>query len=493
VKGLSPAQHKIWGDLNRPPYSEFRESEKLVKPEKGTLTWLLKREAAVRSSTELDSDTIELVPGEQAQDELPLLGFDFLNWRDNLQPSCLLVTAPPGSGKSVLSNFVIDHLHTYITHDAKVIYYFCNIRGEASERSAEAVVRALIVQLCQDKPRMMDLLPNRFEQSSDDFRKASLSELWIIMRDMVEKSVTPRVYCVIDGLDVYEAGMVNLVQKLVSLFSIKTSGGQPQRKLLCTSRPNREIKDAWAGRPERQLRAHAQDLGTFVESRIGELKDFRPEMRAAARAVLAKDIGDGSQHRGARPTFLWASIVVRKLQDLRVPTIAKVEKAINDSHGDLDELFEDLIRRTHARAREYVVVLAWVVYAQRPLRLPDLEHAVAINPACEYKSYKQLNEHWPELTPTSLRQDLGLLLDIIQGEVFVIHQSLQDFVKKTNFLEKLISMPPRLYIADSCLRYLLLCYSKDQKSEEVSRQASLSLLSIWLFCIILIHAIGAQK
>jgi hypothetical protein len=446
-----------------------------VQPETHSLTWLLEKQADARPSTDFDSGTIEPARTEQSQKDLPLSGSDFVDWRDRLQPSCLLITAPPGSGKSVLSNFVINHLLTCEKLNAKVIYYFCNIRVATAERTAEAVVRALIVQLCQHQPRIMDLLPNRFEQNSDDFHKASLSELWSVMKDMVDKSPVPRIYCVIDGLDVYETGMIDLVQKLGSFFSVTTSKGQPGIKLLCTSRPDREILLAWAGQPERQLRTHAQDLRIFVQSRIEELEDFRPEMRAAARSALEKDIGDDSQHGGARPTFLWASVVVRRLRNLVVPTIAKVKREIEDSSQDLDQLFEGLILKIHTRAKEYTVVLAWVVYAQQSLRLRELEHAVAIGPACGYTSYEQLDENRPDFTPTSFRQDLGVLLDIIDDKVFVIHQSLQDFLTRTDLLERLITSAPRLYVVDSCIRYLLLCYAKDQEPGEC-KEASLPLL-----------------
>jgi hypothetical protein len=51
----------------------------------------------------------------------------------------------------------------------KIIYYFCNIRIPISKRSVEAVVRALIVQLCQDQGNLITLLPPRFEQDSEAF------------------------------------------------------------------------------------------------------------------------------------------------------------------------------------------------------------------------------------------------------------------------------------------------------------------------------------
>ncbi len=80
----------------------------------------------------------------------------------------LLVTGHPGQGKSVLSNFVVDHLYQSVgmLGSGKIIYYFCNIKNDESSRTALAVLRALVVQLCEDG-RLFRRLPNRFQDRNE--------------------------------------------------------------------------------------------------------------------------------------------------------------------------------------------------------------------------------------------------------------------------------------------------------------------------------------
>jgi hypothetical protein len=90
----------------------------LAKPEKGTLQWLV-----------MDQDPKIQSNGEDLQKE------DFITWRDSEKSGPLLVTAAPGQGKSVLSNFIVDHLKDFLgklrkLHSHKVIYYFFNIKNE---------------------------------------------------------------------------------------------------------------------------------------------------------------------------------------------------------------------------------------------------------------------------------------------------------------------------------------------------------------------------
>jgi hypothetical protein len=387
------------------------------------------------------------------------------------------VTAPAGSGKSVLSNFITTHLedHAATSRREKVIYYFCNIRVPISERNAEAVVRALIVQLCQEQNSLIALLSPRFEKDSEDFRKAPLSELWSILSLMMQRHPFSHIYCVIDGLDVYGQCMVELVQKLLSLFGVSKSGPPKVMRLLCTSRPEPDIMRIWEGYPDRQLRPNGNDLRIYVENRIARLKRMDNPTREAAKSALVEDFGDNRQAHQVGPTFLWISLAVKKLEQMRYPTAANTIAEIQNTSRDLDDLFESMIVTASERARENAVILAWVVYIEKPLTLKELQEATAIDPSRDYESYDQLDGTRAMLTGSGIHQELGVLVDIVEGRLFVIHQSVQDFVKRSGILNRWISPEPRLFLADCCTRYLLLCSPATRGSLERCEYAQVSL------------------
>jgi Cdc6-like AAA superfamily ATPase len=143
----------VWNDLNQPPYASFRNSSKLAKLETGTLAWLVHGEFVDHKPKFWNWS-----PSQQS------LGMkDFTSWRDSNSSESLLVTAPPGQGKSVLSNFVVGHLGSRVPQEPpaaiKIIYYFCNIKNDEASRNANSILRALIVQLCEHQQRLFQTLP----------------------------------------------------------------------------------------------------------------------------------------------------------------------------------------------------------------------------------------------------------------------------------------------------------------------------------------------
>lgn len=423
------------------------------------MLWLLNPETVTDVASNPISKTNEIPCFMEDQAAKPLTSEDFVNWRDSASSCSLLVTAPAGSGKSVFSNFVTTHLEgrPATSRKEKIIYYFCNIRIPTSERSAEAVVRALIVQLCQDQSDLIAMLSPRFEKDSEAFQNAPLSELWCILNLMMRKHPSSHVYCVLDGLDVYGECMVELVQKLLPLFGTSESGTPKTMKLLCTSRPEPGIMESWEGHLARQLRPDENDLRTYIVVRITKLKKLDKPMKEVARDTLIQDFENPQKVERVRPTFLWISMAIRKLEQMVYPNVAEVKAEIENSSYDLDSLFEKTIVNASKRSRTNAVILTWIIYSRQPLTLIELQEAAAIDPSHEYKSYDQLKNERRMLSWSSVHQELGVIVDNIEGRLFVVHQSVQDFVKRTRILERWISPEPRLFLADSCMRYLLLC------------------------------------
>jgi hypothetical protein len=221
------------------------------------------------------------------------------------------------------------------------------------------------------------------------------------------------------------------------------------------------------------------DLRTYVERRVAKLKRSNRLMKEAAKSALMEDFETSRQPHTVIPTFLWISTAIKKLEHLQPRTPKDIRDAIERSPRDLDELYNDMIAKVSDRAKENAVLLAWVIYAVRPMFLEELHEAIAVDPRCFYESFDQLEDTRPELTELSVRQDLGMLLDIIDGKVFVIHQSVQDFVKRKNFLETWISPQPRLLVADCCMRYLLLCSNGSQRSTTGCDSARVSFAHRW--------------
>ncbi|CAG9985295.1 unnamed protein product, partial [Clonostachys byssicola] len=424
---LSEEQKRHWDDLNVPDYRAFyKNEEKLAKPVEGSLQWLVSKDS------------------QRPQGEDSLQYEDFETWRDGPTSSSLLVLGPPGLGKSVLSNFVVNHIQQSVKDrcNDKVIFFFCNIKDD-NARTASSVLRALIVQLCTDK-RYFQKLPNRFQTKGESktFHSAAFDELWRTFDDMVQSGLHRRIFCIIDGLDVYEtAGMEHLVTKLGEM------AGRCPIRLLFTSRPDGPV-GSFPPETRRNLRQPNHDVQVFITKQL--------ELLPRSFSRFHTDIREGILGR-AGGTFLWIHIILKEIRRIDFPNRKSVQKVIEKTPRELDELYTDLFRAA-SRGKHAIAILAWVAYAKRPLSLRELETAVAVM-LTNSGNWADCLEDRISLDADLIKERLGTLIDVIDGELFVIHQSLLDFLKSRPTIwhegDLELQLPrPNLALGRACMRYL---------------------------------------
>ncbi|KFZ23512.1 hypothetical protein V502_02005 [Pseudogymnoascus sp. VKM F-4520 (FW-2644)] len=437
LKELSLSERCHWNDLNVPPYADFKDSEKVSKPVEGTLQWLINDDF---SNTKDGSDRLRKN--------------DFIMWRDSDQSCNLLVTAAPGQGKSVLSNFVVDNLKDHLKKQQysryKVIYYFCNVKNEEKYQTALSILRALIVQLCEDR-RLFQRLPNRFKGQEKLFFSASLAELWAVFSDLTTTDIYTRIYCVIDGLDVYMNEMDSLLGYFNGVFSSQTQEKSPFFKLFCTSRPEGFVINSGLS-PRRVLRASTDDLTTFVNNRLESFpkKKFSDARKEYIRTALMDR---------AEQTFLWISIVLGELQRLSNTSPARIKRVLEAAPKDITELYTNLIQKIMEEGSECIQILAWTTFAKRPLSLEELQIAIAVGAKRTSKvtSWEECVDEVFTLDTEWIHDNLGTLVDVIDDRPYLIHQTLRDFLRGTYIWKTEIMSDftrPELLLANITMTYL---------------------------------------
>uniref|UniRef100_A0A0B7JWK8 Nephrocystin 3-like N-terminal domain-containing protein n=1 Tax=Bionectria ochroleuca TaxID=29856 RepID=A0A0B7JWK8_BIOOC len=440
---LSSEEKRHWADLNVPDYRAFYKSGKLAKPTEGTLQWLVQEAAAEKKPFPYQYDKYE-------RDIHCLRTKDFEAWQKSPMPCALLVLGQPGQGKSVLSNFIVSHLQqqhsVHQKSSVKVIYFFCNIKDNNS-RTASSVLRALIVQLSEDQ-RLFQTLPNRFQDPKEyrSFHSAGFYDLWSTFQDLVSLSPYDWIHCIIDGLDVYpDPEMRSLVQKLHDMVQGKSAY---RLKLFFTSRPTGPV-DMFTAELRRNLRPPQKDIKIFIESQVESLpKRFKNFKREIVDSLM----------KFAGGTFLWIHIVLGEVQKLRYPTSLSVQETIEKTPLALNELYTTLIQ-TAFKDDHDKAILAWVAYAKKPLTLEELEMAVAAM-VTNANSLSECNKQKASLDSDSIHEKLGALIDIIDNHLYLIHQSLLDFLKgqqeiwEKGGLTLKFQRHPSVELGWVCLKYL---------------------------------------
>ncbi|RFU35773.1 hypothetical protein B7463_g564, partial [Scytalidium lignicola] len=285
--------------------------------------------------------------------------------------------------------------------DILFIQYFCDNKDE-KRNSAVAIIRGMIFQLLQLRPKLIDhILPSFKIQNKSLFTASSFETLWRIFETMLRDPVVGIVYCILDGLDgCDEASLVVLLKKFKALFSTGLN-------------VDKEVND---------------DIHRFIGDKINELSIHR-QYPEPLRVHVEKVFQDRAQG-----TFLWIGIAAQELKKYKA---TEVEKALDLLPAGLDEL-----------------ILLWVVMAIRPLTLSELSVAIDVKPVIGFSRDEVIRDQVSYC---------GYFLTIKEdeGEVGLIHQSAKDYLlRKTrdsnDVLEsfRIKEYAGNLEIARICFDYL---------------------------------------
>ncbi|KAI9149419.1 Vegetative incompatibility protein [Paramyrothecium foliicola] len=313
--------------------------------------------AEERSGDELLSDTerseslqdgsISESSVEDDTEEIDEIWHDFVEW---LQTDSRLfwIQGKPGSGKSTLIKFIVEHHATQnlVSHwsedyrgnaPTEILAFFFWRIGTKFQNSIKGLLCSLIHQILSKDDAMIDHVLNRFTRaaanhSPHDWSTRSLTEA---LQAVLDK--TSLALCIfVDGLDEIcdNDGARSLLEIIHKLSS------HPKVKLCVSSRPE--------GIFERHLACSAglklhdltrPDMRQYIDEELNTLRhSISPGLRQNLATVL-ENSADG--------VFLWLYLAMRSLRNGidHENTDEELLERLQMPKGDLNQLYEDMWRR----------------------------------------------------------------------------------------------------------------------------------------------------
>jgi ankyrin repeat protein len=411
----------------------LRQSEVFNSHQKGTGTWLLKTE-------------------------------DFQRWIGG-QEQILFCPGIPGSGKTVLSSIIIDHIEqTFRNQDDVVIaYLFCDYR---QQHTLVDLYSALLRQAIQRKSSIPERVRSFYKKytakSANPSKDVILDELRYVLASCA------RAFVVIDALDecpIFDGNHAVRHSFLRELVRLQNEEGF---NLLATSRQDQEITAHFEGSASVEIQASSEDIQYYVDARLDDLPSFvqkREKLKQAIKDSIteaAKEmyefICSCSEEVLTRLRFLLARLYFNLLLD------ESNEKGIRrmlegfgtGSHaGSQSKAYDHAYTETMSRIERQgdnasglaKKTIGWIINAKRNLTTAELEHALAIE--LETSEFDETNiTDIEQLTSYCC----GLVLvDEQTTEVKLVHYTTQKYFENT-----LKSWFPEVldHITDCCLTYL---------------------------------------
>jgi len=367
----------------------------------------------------------------------------FLDWRAKESSALLWVSAEPGCGKSVLARCLIDERFLSKNTTTSTICYFFFKDGQEGRNESHHALAALLHRLFSSN--LAEDLIGHAELSyknHGDKLSSMFTELWSILMKVVADPNAGEIVCLIDALDECRAESRNVfLRTLIDFYEHErvSTTSTTRLKFIITSRPYSDIHEEFAqltqvssegdnhcsGEDESEKISREIDL--VIAARVPkQLSRLKPEVQQQIIEHLCKIKGR---------TYLWLHLtldLVRKnLATLK--TVEEIEDFMANLSGsaDLYKIYEALLEKSSNLAQAKLL-LQIITVARRPLTLRELKVAwgIAKDKAGKCSKYEDLKYHLEEDPnfPTDLRALCGLLISIYDGQVYLLHLTVREFL-----------------------------------------------------------------
>ncbi|PWY75304.1 WD40 repeat-like protein [Aspergillus sclerotioniger CBS 115572] len=335
----------------------------------------------------------------------------FSRWEEQDAPRRLWISGQAGTGKTMLLIGAIKQIQTSCllktaSGDPPVlIYFFCQSSDDKLNNGAA--------------PGLLQHLQKKFSSSGDKFiyDRHSIFTWQDILIDML--SDCDRVIVVIDAID--ECDEVSRRYLRNFLDGILHMDNLSHVKWLISSRPMHELPASMPSKASERPRLLTLDdriLSPLINAYISrKMSDIQERATNKEHVVEIKD----QLCERASNTFIWASLVIRKLEESpefkwkRI--LAQIPDHLYQLYGFLLEGIED---------QECKDVLAVAMLARRPLTLLEIEHLAGLE------------------TGMNAGKDSVILcksfLTLRSDTVYLIHQSAQDWLIQHHYRLRNISL-----------------------------------------------------
>ncbi|KAJ7821943.1 hypothetical protein B0H14DRAFT_3732865, partial [Mycena olivaceomarginata] len=369
----------------------------------------------------------------------------FVAWKESTSGSFLWLNGISGSGKTVISSVVIDHLMQTLAPDDVVIYAFCEFRNQQSIIPG-TILRTLFSELLRAypgaiTPHFSDLVDAEGKRRSPP---QTVSRIGLLIRRAAQGF--NRVYLVLDGLD--ECDRRDRQELLKMLPTLASDDGF---KVFVASRPEVDIREAFPLGDTSFLQMETGDAHVHGDIRLHinrelerrrELVRLPPKLKDEIRATL-----------GASGMFRLVECQLDVL--VEKPTPHSLRRALQNLPDGLTGVYDRILTRipedTEVIARR---ALRWLADVKQPIRLVQLAEAVMI----ECSSSELNTDYWVSSSDVILEALSSLVMHNLNEDVISLsHMSVLEYLMSANLLEtpfKHYYFPPLPVLANEMVALL---------------------------------------
>lgn len=389
----------------------------------------------------------------------------YTRWINHRKPSILLLTGPPGCGKSVMTRYIADYLPRVdrARSDTRytVISYFCSYAEAASDAEA-MMLRSLLYQILQSKPESGSIIWNRLASGTGHKAKVTLAieKLWEALLEALSMHSTAHVCLVLDAIEELGHDTAKSVLGNLSRITKYLQCEQPNsrlkmfissRRTYSGARMNYELLCMERGDMHSAIKTY---LDQVIEDFARQDSSFEQSTSQSTRRKISDSI-----LKSSNGTFL---VAVLSWENFRQGTrwsqelVRKKLKSIMPLMSDMENFYDKMLLKGDDNAiADAEMVFSILGAAARPLTEIELEELAGlclagkrVRKSTNFSPFKNLFQIMEERYP-------GLITIQDNHRVTLIHGSFKDYLENKHRVDQIIHMERR-YIVRACLQYLQL-------------------------------------
>ncbi|KAK5048507.1 hypothetical protein LTR84_005597 [Exophiala bonariae] len=371
---------------------------------------------------------------------------EFQSWMQK-RSSLLWMHGQAGSGKTVATSYIINHLSIQSDMQAVRLAYFYYDASTIESLTPQTFFGTIVKQFCAGPGEIPNDISDAYQRAvgrAGTPKQPESKELERFLKLFLEDQ-SPSII-VIDGLD--ESPDYGIVCDF--LTDCISSGKYPLRVFI-SSRPEVDLQRRLEPFQEIPVPEDAieNDIGAYIKMRIdsdARLTRMSPKMKVYVEQTLRKD---------SHAMFRWVQCQLDAISSLR--TDAAVKKALKSLPSSLEGSYSRILQNIDLADVDFARrTLLWLAYAVNPLTLPELSQAVVLD-----SNFDWLDPDATLNDPKDVLEICGSLVSFntVSETARIAHHSVREYLTDRLSPTSEFSIPAATshkYIAEVCISYLLL-------------------------------------
>jgi ankyrin repeat protein len=354
---------------------------------------------------------------------------EFISWMQNDSNGVFWLNGSMGSGKSVLTSYMVQDLKKRLNRSDGCIIasYFFDARYKFSASTA-TVLREMIQEVLQHqhhapaRERLQSILVN-LDAANAKISPSQLRAYFTAIRNTLVDGKS--MFLILDGLDDLDESETKLIKELIYLACHQIGSHKIKCFISSRSRWARDVITDGSVTINIDNEARAREcLAYFIQKEAESLLDA-----SCYGDILFRKLSTNPEGAFSRAVLAFRSICQADEFD-EGQIQALIESLPSTLTGMYQSMLERISEKHRARARR---IFACVTYAARPLRVPEVLTLMDLDmrdlipwgrktSPCQYEKSEYTEEDISRLTG-------GLIIACDDGTVNFVHLSARDYVK----------------------------------------------------------------